>query len=345
MRAGGGSPCLVTIGKLKGMILRVLVTGGAGYIGSITTRMLLDRSHEVIVLDTLENGCREAVDPRADFLQASIGERAIYPHILKGVDAVMHLAGYIEVAESVENPEKYFFNNFENAKVMLDALVEHFVDKVVFSSTAAVYGNPESLPITEQSLLAPINPYGQSKLKFEELLRSYGAYGIESIIFRYFNVAGADIKAGLGENHKPETHIIPLFLKRLMEGEKITIFGNDYATPDGTCIRDYIHVLDLARAHCVALESLYEGKPGGTYNLGNNRGYSNLEVAHAVTEVLGIPDQQREKLIVFGERRAGDPETLIASHDRAYKELGWTPQYQQLSQMISDAHTYYEMVR
>lgn len=327
------------------MILRVLVTGGAGYIGSITTRMLLDRGHEVIVLDTLENGSREAVDFRADFIQASIGERTLYPQILKGVDAVMHLAGYIDVAESVKNPEKYFFNNFENAKVMLDALVEHSVDKLVFSSTAAVYGNPESTPIVEESERAPINPYGQSKLRFEELLRSYHAYGIDSIIFRYFNVAGADVEAGLGENHKPETHIIPLFLKRLMAGEKITIFGNDYSTPDGTCVRDYIHVLDLAQAHCIALESLYDGKPGGTYNLGNSRGYSNLEVAHEVAAVLGLSDTQVKSLIGFGERRDGDPETLIASHDRACKELGWSPHYQQLSQMISDAHAYYELVR
>lgn len=314
--------------------MRILVTGGAGYIGSITTRLLLDAGHECTVLDTLERGHREAVDPRAKLVVGSVGDDAVLDEELPGCDAVMHLAGYIEVAESVAEPEKYYRANTVEPIVMLEAMKRHSVDAIVFSSTAAVYGEPDSVPIREDAPLRPVNPYGASKLAFEEMLESCRAeQTVRSIRFRYFNVAGAWPDGSMGEAHQPETHIVPRVLAALRDGqERFEVFGGDYPTPDGTCVRDYIHVLDLATAHRIGLERLGEGGEGGVYNLGNGQGYSNLEVVRTCADVSG-----RDVEIAIGPRRPGDPAVLVASAEKAGVELGWTAQRGRLADIIGDA--------
>ena len=314
--------------------MRFLVTGGAGYIGSITTRVLLDAGHECVVLDTLECGQREAVDPRAELVIGSVGDAEALDTALPGCDAVMHLAGYIEVAESVANPDKYFRANAIEPLVMLAAMTRHGVDALVFSSTAAVYGEPQSIPIREDAPTLPVNPYGLSKLAFEETLEACRAdAGVRSIRYRYFNVAGAWADGSMGEAHDPETHIIPRVLTALRDGQRrFEVFGGDYPTPDGTCVRDYIHVLDLANAHRIGLEALVGGHTGGVFNLGNGQGYSNLEVVRACAAASG-----REVEIEIGPRRAGDPATLVASAEKAMRELGWTPQRGDLDDIIGDA--------
>lgn len=317
--------------------MRVLVTGGAGYIGAITTRTLLDAGHEAVVLDTLEKGHREAVDPRAELVVGDVGDRAVVSAALAGVDAVMHLAGYIEVAESQANPERYFDNNVTRPLEMVAAMAERGVDALVFSSTAAVYGEPSSVPIEEDAPTIPVNAYGESKLAFErELDRAATEQGLRSVRFRYFNVAGAWPDGSLGEAHDPETHIIPRILGALADGKRdFEVYGNDYPTVDGTCVRDYIHVCDLARAHVLALEYLHAGGTGVVCNLGNGRGFSNLEVVRACSEVAGVPIE-----VTFGPRRAGDPAVLVASASRARTVFGWTPQRGELAAMISDAWTW-----
>ena len=314
--------------------MRFLVTGGAGYIGSITTRLLLDAGHDCVVLDTLERGYREAVDPRARLVEGSVGDRVALAEALPGCDAVMHLAGYIEVAESVEKPERYFRNNAIEPLVMLDEMVQHGVYSLVFSSTAAVYGEPESVPILEDARTLPVNPYGASKLAFEESLEGCRTHhNVRSVRFRYFNVGGAWPDASMGEAHNPETHIIPRVLGALRSGqERFEVYGGDYPTPDGTCVRDYIHVLDLAEAHRMGLEALAGGHDGGVYNLGNGRGYSNLEVVRTCAEVSG-----REVAIEIGPRRVGDPAVLIASAEKARAELGWAPKRGRIAEIIGDA--------
>jgi UDP-glucose 4-epimerase len=319
-------------------VLRILVTGGAGYIGSITTRILLDAGHECTVLDTLERGHREAVDPRAALAVGSVGDEEVLDQVLAGCDAVMHLAGYIEVAESVAHPEKYHRANTVEPMVMLEAMKRNGVDAIVFSSTAAVYGEPESVPIREDAPTRPVNPYGASKLAFEEVLEGCRAeQTIRSIRFRYFNVAGAWPDGSIGEAHDPETHIIPRVLAALRDGqERFEVFGDDYSTPDGTCVRDYIHVLDLANAHRIALERLGSGGESGVYNLGNGQGYSNLEVVCACAEVSG-----HDVEIAFGPRRPGDPAILVASAEKAAAELGWKPERGKLTDIIGDAWSWH----
>jgi UDP-glucose-4-epimerase GalE len=314
--------------------MRIVVTGGAGYIGSITTRVLLDAGHECVVLDTLERGHREAVDPRAALVVGSVGDEAALAQALPGSDAVMHLAGYIEVAESVAHPEKYHRANAVEPTVMLEAMKRHGVDAIVFSSTAAVYGEPTSVPIREDAPTMPVNPYGASKLAFEEVLDGCRAeQSIRSIRFRYFNVAGAWPDGSMGEAHNPETHIVPRVLAALRDGqERFEVFGGDYPTPDGTCVRDYIHVLDLAIAHRIALERVGGGGAGGVYNLGNGQGYSNLEVVRTCAEVSG-----KQVDIEIGPRRPGDPAVLVASAEKAAAELGWTPARGRLADIIGDA--------
>jgi UDP-glucose 4-epimerase len=314
--------------------VRILVTGGAGYIGSITTRVLLDAGHDCVVIDTLERGNRSAVDPRAEFIQGSIGDAAALDQALPGCDAVMHLAGYIEVAESVAEPEKYFRANAIEPTLMLDAMRRHQVGAIVFSSTAAVYGEPESVPIREDAPTRPVNPYGASKLAFEETLEGYRReHAIRSIRFRYFNVAGAWPDGSMGEAHTPESHIIPRVLFALRDGQReFEVFGDDYPTPDGTCVRDYIHVTDLANAHRMGLESLNGGGDGGVFNLGNGRGYSNLEVVRTCAGVSG-----RVVEIAMGPRRPGDPAVLVASAEKAETDLGWQPHRGALEDIIGDA--------
>lgn len=314
--------------------LRFLVTGGAGYIGSITARRLLDAGHEVIVLDTLERGYRSAVDPRAEFVEGSVGDPVVLAHVLPDCDAVMHLAGYIEVAESVDQPDKYYENNHTQPSVMLAAMAETGVKAICFSSTAAVYGEPESVPITEGAPTRPINPYGASKLAFELLLqRQAETAGLRAVRFRYFNAAGAWPDGSLGEAHQPETHLIPRVLTAIRDGQdSFEVFGGDYPTYDGTCVRDYIHVCDLAEAHRLALESLSVGGEGGVYNLGNGRGYSNLLVVETCARVAG-----REVEVKIGPRRSGDPAVLVASAERVGRELGWRPQRGLLEDIVGDA--------
>jgi UDP-glucose-4-epimerase GalE len=314
--------------------LRILVTGGAGYIGSITTRILLDAGHECVVLDTLEKGWREAVDPRARLVVGSVGDSDALDEALPGCDVVMHLAGYIEVAESQADPDRYFKNNATDPITMLECMAEHGVGGIVFSSTAAVYGEPREVPIREDAATEPVNAYGASKLVFERTLDEWAAErGLRSIRFRYFNVAGAMPDGSLGEAHDPETHILPRVLTSMRDGvQRFEVFGDDYATPDGTCVRDYIHVLDLAAAHRLGLERLGSGGEGGVFNLGNGAGYSNLEVVRTCAEVTG-----REVAIDIGPRRPGDPATLVASAEKAGRELGWRPARGDLREIVGDA--------
>lgn len=314
--------------------MRILVTGGAGYIGAITARYLLDRGHEVVVLDSLERGRIEAVDSRARFVRGRVGDKEILDLVLPGCDGVMHLAGLIEVAESQRHPELYFDANVAQPVVMLEAMRRHGVRNMVFSSTAAVYGEPERIPITEDAPTRPVNTYGATKLMFEHMLDAYAtAYGIKSVRFRYFNVAGAWPDGSIGEAHDPETHIIPRILAAMAAGVgRFEIFGDDYPTPDGTCVRDYIHVCDLAEAHCLALEHLGRGGAGGVYNLGNGEGFSNLEVVRTCAAVTGVDVE-----VVIGPRRDGDPARLVAAADAARAELCWTPRREKLEEIIADA--------
>jgi UDP-glucose-4-epimerase GalE len=314
--------------------MRMVVTGGAGYIGSVTVRLLCDRGHDIVVLDTLEKGHAEAVDPRASLVQGDVGDRAVLDTVLSGADAVMHLAGYIEVAESQAFPEKYVDNNMTRPSIMLDAMRDHGVSAIVFSSTAAVYGQPETVPIPEDAPTRPVNAYGASKLAFEEeLVRREAAGELRAIRLRYFNAAGAWPDGSLGEAHDPETHLIPNVLKAMLGGKRdFEVFGGDYDTPDGTCVRDYIHVLDLSMAHALSLERLGEGGSGGVFNLGNGRGISNLEVICGCAEVTGAGVEPR-----IGPRRPGDPARLIASSAHAAEVLGWKPERGELTDIVADA--------
>jgi UDP-glucose 4-epimerase len=307
--------------------MRVLVTGGAGYVGSVTVRLLLDAGHEVVVLDTLERGHAAAVDPRATLLVGDIGDPAAVTEALPGCDTVLHAAGYIEVGEGELDPEGFIDANVTRPLRMLHTMSGAGVTRIVFSSSAAVYGEPASVPITEDAPTVPVNVYGRTKLSFEQAL------GGRAISLRYFNVAGAWPDGTLGEAHDPESHIIPRVLRAMAAGERrFEVYGGDYPTPDGTCVRDYIHVADLARAHLLALERLHAGGDGGVFNLGNSRGYSNLEVVRTCADVTGI-----ELEAVIGSRRAGDPAVLVASHERAERVLGWRPERGDLRTMVEDA--------
>ncbi|MCL2655200.1 MAG: UDP-glucose 4-epimerase GalE [Coriobacteriia bacterium] len=325
--------------------MNILVTGGAGYIGSITTRLLCERGHNCIVLDTLENGHLTAVDPRAGLTIGSVGNQKLVEELLRthAIDAVIHLAGYIEVADSKEFPEKYYANNVEAPRRMLEAMRAAGTSALVFSSTAAVYGEPGRVPILEDDPKQPINPYGASKLVFEEALDAAAAsWGLRSIRLRYFNVAGAWPDGSLGEAHVPETHIIARILEALLDAEEtgaapqFSLFGTDYPTPDGTCVRDYIHVCDLALAHALALEALGADEDGGVYNLANGQGYSNREVLATAQQVTGHALRVAEV-----PRRPGDPAVLIADATRARERFGWQPQYPALADMIAHAWAWY----
>lgn len=313
--------------------MRVLVTGGAGYIGSITSRTLLDAGHDVVVLDSLERGWRASVDSRAEFVESSVGDREALDRILPECDAVMHLAGLIEVAESQLYPERYFTANVDEPRVLLDAMISHGVMRMVFSSTAAVYGQPERMPIVESDDTVPVNAYGESKLAFERLLDEFAERGLVSIRFRYFNVGGAWPDGSLGEAHVPETHLIPRILSSIASGqERFEVFGGDYNTPDGTCVRDYVHVCDLADAHRIALERLFAGGSGGVFNLGSQQGFTNREVVAMCARVTGA-----EIDIAITDRRPGDPASLIASAESAGGTLGWSPKRGDLRTIIEDA--------
>lgn len=313
--------------------MRLLVTGGAGYIGAISVRILLDAGYDIAVLDTLERGHRESVDGRAALFVGDVGDPQIVRAALRDCAAVIHFAGYAEVAESQRFPDKYFDNNVTRPTRMLEEMVHAGVRDIVFSSTCSVYGEPAQVPITETAETKPINAYGASKLEFEAVLRRYSAhYALRPMMLRYFNVVGALPDGTIGEDHEPESHIVPLILRAALSGKRrFAVYGNDYPTRDGTCVRDYIHVVDLVKAHRLSLEHLSAGGQPQVVNLGNGQGFSNLEVVDTCSQVTGADFD-----IEFGPRRDGDPATLVASNDRARRVLGWQPE-RDLHEAVSDA--------
>lgn len=317
---------------------KVLVTGGAGYIGSHAVLELLRSKHEVVILDNLVYGHSDLVRSilQVDLVVGNTLDYQLLDRIFREhpIDAVMHFAGYAYVGESVENPAKYYENNVMGTLTLLRAMVEHKIKQFIFSSTCATYGQPQKLPIPEHHPQQPINPYGKSKLMVEQMLEDFDqAYGLRSVIFRYFNAAGADPDGLLGEDHNPETHLIPLVLQTALGiREAISIFGTDYDTPDGTCIRDYIHVSDLATAHRLGLEYLLAGNESTVFNLGNGHGFSVRQVIDCVEKVTG------KKLVVkLGDRRPGDPPILVGSSQKAQEILGWQPQYSELETIVTHA--------
>jgi len=315
--------------------MKILVTGGAGYIGSHMVKILIEAGHNVVVLDNLCNGYRDAVHPTADFIEADLADFPAVSDVLsKRFDAVIHFASFIQVGESIDKPGIYYKNNLCNTLNLLDAMVRSGCNNLIFSSTAALFGNPQYIPIDENHPEIPINPYGRSKLMVEQLLHDYDhTYGLKSISLRYFNAAGAAPDNSLGERHDPETHLIPLILQAASgKRSHVNIFGDDYDTDDGTCIRDYVHVMDLCDAHLLALNHLIEEKRSDSYNLGNGKGFSIREVIAAAETVTGrsIPTQ-------VAPRRAGDPTKLVADPSRAMEELNWNPHYSGLDKIISDA--------
>lgn len=319
--------------------MRILVIGGAGYIGSITAQHLLQTGHEVVVFDNLSRGHKQAVPQDCTFVHGDmLNEDDLEPVFSEHrIQAVMHFAALSLVGESCEDPAKYFKNNVSNGLNVLDMMLKHGVKKFVFSSTAAVYGEPDRSPILESFPLVPTNPYGDTKLAFEKALKWYSsAYGLRYTSLRYFNAAGA--AGDLGEDHSPETHLIPLVLEVARgKREHVTIFGDDYDTPDGTCIRDYIHVKDLARAHAIAVEHLHAEGESNVFNLGNGKGSSVQEVIETARKVTShsIPAK-------IGPRRAGDPSTLVASNEKIQQILGWKPQHAALESIIGDAWVWHQ---
>lgn len=319
--------------------MRILVTGGAGYIGSHAVRLFLERGHEVWIYDNLSLGHRAAV-PAERLVVGDLNELARLDQvlILNRIEAIVHFAAFTFVGESGRDPGKYYQNNLVNTLNLMECARRNGVGRFVFSSTAAVYGTPEQVPITEDVPKRPINPYGASKLAVEQALADYAAaYHWGYAALRYFNAAGASPKGGIGEDHEPETHLIPLVIQAAAgKRPAVEIFGTDYATPDGTCIRDYIHVDDLAEAHLLALERL-EPRRGLSYNLGIGRGYSVREVIRAVEEVTGKPVPVKE-----GPRRPGDPAVLVASSEKIQRELGWKPRYTELRAIVETAWQWHQ---
>ena len=315
------------------MTMRVLVTGGAGYVGSVSVAALLGAGHEVVILDDLTTGHRSAVPDGATFRHGAYTDADATAALLEAerVEAILHCAARSLVGQSVADPGFYYRENVVGGVALLEAARRAGVDRIVFSSTAAVYGSPEVTPITEDAPTRPINPYGETKRTFEGALRWYGeAYGLRSISLRYFNVAGAT--EDHGEDHRPETHLIPNVLRGIEEGRLAPVFGDDYPTPDGTCIRDYIHVADLAAAHLLALEATADRTGAAVFNLGTGTGFSVLEVVAAAEAVAGRHVERD-----IQPRRAGDPPVLVASAAAAAAALGWTPRLSSLESMLGSA--------
>lgn len=316
--------------------MSVLVTGGAGYIGSHAVKVLLQKGYDVVVVDNLETGHKEAVDEKAKLYIGDIADEKLMHKVFteNEIIGVIHFAAYSLVGESMTNPHKYYENNVSKTNHLLEAMVQHNVKNLVFSSTAATYGEPERVPILETDPQIPTNVYGQTKLSMEQMIAWYGKiHGLKHVALRYFNVAGAMEDGSIGEAHNPETHLIPIILQVANnKREKLNVFGDDYPTKDGTCIRDYIHVLDLCEAHVLALEYLINGNPSDNFNLGSGEGFSVLEMIEAARRVTGhsIPAE-------IAPRRAGDPAVLIANSDKARKVLGWNPTRENIEVMIRDA--------
>ena len=317
--------------------MKILVLGGAGYIGSHTVYELIKAGDQVVIVDNLETGYKEAVHPEAAFYQGDLRDRAFVDSVLdkeSDIDAVIHFAANSLVGESMINPLKYYDNNLCGTKTLLESLLAHKIDKIVFSSTAATYGEPESVPILETDKTCPTNTYGETKLSMEKMFHWVDkAHGLKYVSLRYFNACGAHESGMIGEAHNPETHLIPLILQ-VPNGkrEAISIFGTDYNTKDGTCIRDYIHVTDLAQAHILAVKYLMNGGESDIFNLGNGVGFTVREVIETAKKVTGLPIK-----VVEEGRRAGDPAVLIASSEKAKRILGWNPQYADLEKIIESA--------
>ncbi|MEI9970909.1 MAG: UDP-glucose 4-epimerase GalE [Ignavibacteriota bacterium] len=313
---------------------RILVTGGAGYIGSHTVRLLLEQGHEVTVVDNLSKGYRHNV-PAKILYKLDISDTKALKELMRQArcEAVIHFAAFIAVGESMREPERYFANNTAGSLSLLTAMLETGVKHIVFSSTAAVYGEPASSPILETFPIQPVNPYGESKVMVETLLRWFDRiHHITSVCLRYFNACGADPEGHLGEEHEPETHLIPLILRAVTSGKPITVFGDDYDTPDGTCIRDYIHVNDLAQAHILALDYLIGGGASEQFNVGTGTGHSVKEMITATEAVTG-----QKVPFIMGARREGDPPRLVADSTKLRGKLGWEPRYPDLNAIIEHA--------
>lgn len=320
--------------------MKILVTGGAGYIGSHACKALKEKGYGVVVFDNLVYGHRAFVK-WGEFVEGDLMERAQIDLAIKKFrpDAIMHFAAFAYVGESVADPSKYYNNNVVGTLNLLDSARENGVDKIVFSSTCAVYGVPKTVPISEDHPREPISPYGRTKAVIEDMLKDYGsAYGLKSVSLRYFNAAGADHEIEIGEDHEPETHLIPLVLDAA-SGRRpgVTVYGSDYDTSDGTCIRDYVHVTDIADAHVKALEYLVNGGQSAAFNLGNEKGYSVKEVCEAARRITG-----KDFSVAYGERRPGDPPCLIGSSTKAKKILGWRPLYGGIEVIIEHAWKWHE---
>lgn len=315
--------------------MKVLVTGGAGYIGSHMVKVLLDKGHEVVVADSLEKGFQGAVDTRAKFLQGNLLDKSFVQQVFAQdkYDGVIHFAAYISVGESMKEPNKYFENNIDGALNILDEMRKTGTNNFIFSSTAAVYGTPKEVPIIEDHPKNPESPYGESKLMVENILQWYHQLNkLNYVVLRYFNASGASLDASTGEQHAPETHIIPNVISAALQNKPFTLFGDSYDTPDGTCVRDYIHVLDLCEAHLLALEKLWKEGGSGYYNVGTGNGFSNKEIVEMVKKVSGVNIQ-----VNIADKRPGDPDQLIANPNKIKNELEFLPKYSDLETIVQTA--------
>ncbi|MFC2637440.1 UDP-glucose 4-epimerase GalE [uncultured Mitsuokella sp.] len=321
--------------------MAILVCGGAGYIGSHAVHQLVERGEDVVIIDNLQTGHRGALNPAAKFYEGDIRDPKALDKVFmeNRIEAVVHFAANSLVGESVEKPLLYFNNNVYGMQVLLEAMVRHHVGAIVFSSTAAVYGEPKRIPILEDDETNPTNPYGETKRTMEKMMKWVSrANGIRYVSLRYFNAAGALEDGSIGEAHTTETHLIPLILQvPLGKRDHITVFGTDYATPDGTCLRDYIHVIDLADAHLLAIDYLRKGGESDVFNLGNGHGFSVREMIETAKNVTG-----KAIKVEYGGRRAGDPAQLIASSEKARKVLGWNPHYADVAKIIGTAWTWHK---
>jgi UDP-glucose 4-epimerase len=322
--------------------MKILVTGGAGYIGSFMIKRLLEEGHEVTCVDSLERGDSSRIDPKATYIQGDLGDKNILQQVFAThFDGVIHFAGYISMGESMENPGLYFEKNTVVTLNLLEAMKTAGVRNIIFSSTAGIYGNPAQVPIPETHLANPTNPYGESKRLIEQMLVWYQKiYGISFASLRYFNAAGAALDGSLGENHKPETHIIPNILKAILTDSEFTLFGTDYDTPDGTCVRDYIHVLDLVEAHILALNKITRQAGAYIYNVGTGKGHSNKEVLEVVKKVTG-----KDVKVINKSRRPGDANELIADASAIQKDLGFSPKHSDLETIIKTAWEWHKNLK
>ncbi|ALP91650.1 UDP-glucose 4-epimerase GalE [Clostridium butyricum] len=318
-----------------------IVLGGAGYIGSHAVNKLIENNYDVIVVDNLQSGHEEAINSKAKFYKGDIRDKNFLSNVFKeeNIDGVFHFAANSIVGESMKEPLMYFNNNVYGMQILLEVMNEHNVNKIVFSSTAATYGEPKKVPITEDMETCPTNTYGETKLVMEKMMKWCDkAYGMKYVALRYFNVAGAEDDGSIGEDHNPETHLIPIVLQTALgKRDHITIFGDDYDTEDGTCVRDYVHVVDLVEAHILAMKYLTDGGESNTFNLGSSQGFSVKEIVETARKVT-----DKDIKAIIGERRAGDPSKLIASSDKARKMLGWNPSRTNIENIIKDAWLWHD---